>query len=289
MDENTIRSSGTPSVYIILLNWHGWRDTLLCIESLQHLDFLNFKIVVVDNCSTDDSVMRIRAAWPDIELIENDSNLGFSGGCNVGMRLALARGADYVWLLNNDTTVETRTLSAMVDVAESDPRIGGVGSVLHPMDHPDQVQAWGGGVVNMTTGRVKSLFSPGHVDVITGASFLLRCNALNTVGLLDEETFFMYWEDVDLSFRLRNSGWGLVVAPASHVLHKENASLGITNPKLITYLTKSSIHFFLKHSRYPLLPIAISIGGRVVRRFISGKFGEGLTVIRVVIGLTARH
>jgi GT2 family glycosyltransferase len=109
---------------------------------------------------------------------------------------------------------------------------------------------------------------------------------LDSVGLLDEETFFMYWEDVDLSFRLRNSGWKLAVAPASHLQHKENASLGLTNPKLITYLTKSSIRFFLKHSRFPVLPISIAIGGRVIMRVVCGKFNESLTVIRAGLSLT---
>ena len=124
-------NSSQPLVSIILLNWHGWRDTIACLDSLVSQDYNDYRVLVVDNGSTDDSVARIRAAHPEIPIMETGRNLGFSGGCNVGVRRALEDGADYVWLLNNDTTVDPQALSAMVAVAEADPRVGAVGSVLY--------------------------------------------------------------------------------------------------------------------------------------------------------------
>lgn len=91
-------------VTVVVLNWNRWPDTLDCLASLQYQDYPNFNVLVVDNDSTDDSVEQIRAAMPEIELLQSGANLGFGGGCNVGIRRALADGADYVWLINSDST-----------------------------------------------------------------------------------------------------------------------------------------------------------------------------------------
>ncbi len=92
-----------PDVTCILLNWNGWRDTVECLKALKECRYRNLTIIVVDNGSTNDSVARIRAAHPDVLLLESGKNLGFAGGNNIGIRYALAQGAEYVWLLNNDT------------------------------------------------------------------------------------------------------------------------------------------------------------------------------------------
>src|ERR1700733_1333304 len=98
----------TPAanVSVIVLNWNGWKDTLECLHSLQNLEYPSYQVIVVDNCSTDDSVFRIRQHFPDIQIIETGKNLGFAAGCNAGIARALAQRAEYVWLLNNDTTVD---------------------------------------------------------------------------------------------------------------------------------------------------------------------------------------
>jgi GT2 family glycosyltransferase len=83
MEGNDVKAG--PTVYIILLNWHGWRDTIACLDSLASLEYTNYRVLVVDNGSTDDSVARIRAAHPEVPIIETGRNLGFSGGCNVGI------------------------------------------------------------------------------------------------------------------------------------------------------------------------------------------------------------
>src|SRR6266487_3599586 len=93
-----------PLVYIVLLNWNGWKDTVECMRSLERMAYKNWRAVVVDNGSTDDSVERLREASPELTIIETHKNLGFAAGNNVGIRLALKKAADYVFVLNNDTT-----------------------------------------------------------------------------------------------------------------------------------------------------------------------------------------
>ena len=114
-------------VTIILLNWNGKEDTIECLESLKHITYPNYEILLVDNGSTDGSVECFRERYPGMEIIENGENLGFAEGNNVGIRRAMDEGADYVLLLNNDTVVDPEFLGELVKVGESDPKIGIVG------------------------------------------------------------------------------------------------------------------------------------------------------------------
>ncbi len=269
-------------VYIILLNWHGWRDAIICLDSLAFLDYTNYRVLVVDNGSSDDSVARIRAAHPQVLILETGRNLGFSGGCNVGIRRALEEGADYIWLLNNDTTVDPQALAAMVAVAEADPCVGAVGSVLYYMDNPKDIQAWGGGRVCFWSGRTRHNLYPvptTQVHYLTAASILIRRTPLVDVGLLDENTFFMYWEDTDFSFRLRKEGWRLAVAERSIVLHKEHSATGKGSPLLDYYFNESAIRFFLRHASTPAVPIVIGVGGRLMKRILRGNMKGALSVV----------
>src|SRR6202171_5533946 len=138
-----------PSVGCILLNWNGWRDTVDCLAALARLNYENVSVIVVDNGWADESVRRIREAAPGILVLETGSNLGFAGGNNVGIRHALARGADYIWLLSTDTDQDPPALGQLVRKAESNARLGEVGSVLVYADEPSKIQAWGGGRVSL--------------------------------------------------------------------------------------------------------------------------------------------
>jgi len=100
---NMLELNAPPQVCCVVLNWNGWADTLECLSALKECRYPSLTIIVVDNGSTDDSAARIKSAHPDILVLESGSNLGFSGGNNIGIRHALATGANYVWLLNNDT------------------------------------------------------------------------------------------------------------------------------------------------------------------------------------------
>ena len=267
-------------VDVVVLNWNGWQDTIACLESLQHQDYSYFNILVVDNDSIDGSVEKIKQAMPSIELLQTGANLGFGGGCNAAIKFALARGADYVWLINSDATVDPGALSALVRMANLNPALGAVGSVLYEADQHDQIQLWGGGTINLWLGRSQHCVSPGPLDFISGASVLLRRDALEEVGLFDQSTFFMYWEDTDLCFRLRRAGWRLAVAEDSRVWHKQSASLGLYSPLLDEYFTRSAIRFLKRYAPVPFVSISLMLGMRLAKRLVIGNICRVSAVLR---------
>lgn len=246
-----------PLVYILVLNYRAWRDTLLCLKALERLEYPNYRLLVLDNASDNDAVAQLRAAFPQLELIVLERNLGFAGGNNVGLRRALAEGAAYVWLLNPDTISEPGALAAMVERAEQDPRIGAVGAVLYEMDNPAQVQAWGGGEVVLSWGLIRLLTHPrqaARLSYISGASLLVRRAALEQVGLLDEG-FFMYGEDCDYGLRLRKAGFLLAVAPQARVRHKGGTSWH-GSLQADENFAAYNVRLFRKHAPWPRLAVA---------------------------------
>lgn len=261
-------------VFIVVLNWNGWRDTTVCLSSLQHLRYDKHEVIVVDNGSTDDSVSRIRNEYSSVRLIEAGKNLGFAGGCNLGLRYALAHGAKFVWLLNNDTTVDCGALQALVNTARSDPRIAVVGSVIYDMSEPSRIQAWGGGYVNFWLGRSRHFLKPvrdDRIEFITGASMLISREAIESIGLLDEG-FFMYWEDADYCFRLRDAKWRLAVAGQSKIRHKQCGSTGKGSVLLDTYFNRSAARFFERHAPVPSVSLWVGVATRIAKRVLMGDW-----------------
>lgn len=262
--------SNSSKVFVILLNWNGWEDTLECLASLAKLDYPSYEVLVVDNASTDNSVTKIREAYPNLMLFENSSNLGFSGGNNTGIRYALTQEAEYIWLLNSDTVADLGALSAMVDKARNDASIGAVGSVLYHMRQKDVVQMYGGGRVRWWMGTSRAFEAPvpsRELHYVAAASLLIRGEVFESTGLLDEG-FFMYWEDTDYGFRLRKSGWKLAAAPESKVWHKGSAIPSEKNPLHDLYFNVSAIRFFRKHYSISSIPILVGIGGRIFKRMV---------------------
>jgi len=170
----------------------------------------------------------------ELVIIRTGGNLGFSGGNNVGLRHILARGeARYVWLLNNDTVVAPDSLRHLVERAEQDDSIGAVGATVLEYSDPDVVQYLGGASFAPLRGRIALLGKgqsaraprpePARLDYISGGCLLVRTEALRTVGLLDER-FFMYSEDADFCFCLRDAGYRLAFAARAEIWHKGGAS-----------------------------------------------------------------
>lgn len=220
-------------VCIVLVNWNGWRDTAECLHSCLNLDYPSFHAIVVDNGSTDESVERLRTEFADddVTLIEAGANLGFAGGCNVGIEAAFDLGARYVWLLNNDTVIEPRTLTPLVETLANQPYAGIAGSKIYFFDRPDTLW-FAGGIISKwgwTRHRGEGEVDHGQfdetcdVDYATGASLLIRRDVAETVGLMSED-FFLYWEEVDWCERARAAGWRIVYVPTSRVWHKVGAS-----------------------------------------------------------------
>ncbi|RME45924.1 MAG: glycosyltransferase family 2 protein, partial [Chloroflexi bacterium] len=138
----TMAGSNAPSVYFIVLNWNQPKMTAECLDSLARQDYPNYRVVVVDNGSTDGSAAILRRRYPWAEIVEISQNIGYSEGNNVGIEYALEQGADYLFLLNNDTEVDPHMLGRLVEVAEAQTEAGMVGPTMYYVDPPDMI--WGG-------------------------------------------------------------------------------------------------------------------------------------------------
>jgi GT2 family glycosyltransferase len=290
-----------PKVTVVLLNYNGWAVTLPCLNSLGKVSYGRFNVIVVDNASTDDSAKQLSAAIPALQkanfglpadqpsplaadgairLVQSPRNGGFAAGNNIGIRMAMDEGADLVWLLNNDTIVESDSLPLMVAALQRDAKIGAVGSEVYFMNDCQRLQAYGGGKACCVLGLSWHFSRPvrdEQLGYITGASLLLRAAALREVGLLDEG-YFLYWEDVDLCYRLSEAGWKLSVAAGAKVHHMESAAAGrgITRDR---FSTPSAVRFFRKHSPWPTWTILMGMCCRVAKRVGHAEFARAAAVI----------
>jgi GT2 family glycosyltransferase len=244
-----------PSVSIILVNYNSHDFTIDCLKSLQHLTYPNVTWLVIDNGSKPGSVEAIRQAFPQVPLIETGANLGFTGGNNVGIRYALERGADYIMLLNNDTTVAPDMLDRLVEIMESDPGIGAAGPMMYYYDHPDTF--WSvAGAIDWKTGTTRMIglnepdrgqfgTAPQPADFISGCALLARRAVWETVGLLDDD-FFMYYEETEWCVRTQRAGFRLVYVPTAMIWHKISIEARAISPFIYYYMTRNRFLFLRK-------------------------------------------
>jgi hypothetical protein len=212
---------------IVVLNWNDEAATTACLDALRKTDYPNRAIVVVDNGSPDGSAQRI-AAGGLAEVLINSTNLGFTGGMNAGIRHAMAKGADYVWLLNSDAVVEGGVLSRLVAVAEADPKIGLVSPVFHDVARPavaefclgrfDPIARYATQTTDPAEAHDWTNNHPCQV-LLVGTALLISRALIEAIGVLDP-VFFAYVEDVDYCLRSRAAGFRNVSVPDAVVFHK---------------------------------------------------------------------
>lgn len=238
-----------PKVYISILNWNGLEDTLECLESVFKMDYPHFEVIVVDNGSTDDSVEVIEKTYPQLTLIENKENLGFTGGNNIAMHYAMDHSADYVWLLNNDTIVEPDTLSKLVTEADKSPDIGLVSPVIYYYDEPEKIQFHGSYVdwKNFRFRTAKDLQSWHQINIgqtisLWGTALLVKRAVIENIGYLNSK-YFAYHEDGEYCIRATKSGYMNVVEPNVKVYHKDSRSTGNSRSPMQVFLRVRNIYF----------------------------------------------
>lgn len=269
-------SKPSPLVFIIVLNWNGKDDTLECLGSLQKLDYPNFETVVVDNGSDDGSEDAIRVAFPSVCFIQSGNNLGYAGGNNVGIMHAFSQGADYVWLLNNDTTVDPTALTALVETAQLDPSIAFVGSKIYYHDKPNVIWCVGG-AVDLTLGGKTDHPGMGQEDngqfdsisdvgYVSGCSLLASRDAIMAIGLLPEE-YFLYFEETDWNIAAQRKGYRTVLAPTSHVWHKFEMQ-GSYADRMLYYLFRNRVHLVRKYAPRQILK-ALQVNYSILNEQIS--------------------
>lgn len=244
-----------PKVSIIILNWNGLNDTLECLESLIKVNYNNFRVVVVDNNSSNDDVEKLREQFDDFidKIIVNDSNLGFSGGNNVGIKYALENGADYVLLLNNDTFVEPDFLSKLVEKDDQQKGIGILTPMITYYTEPEKIWSAGGNISNIKA----SGFTFGHnqkaaeyefdkfCTFASGCCMLIKKEVLEDVGLLDEN-YFLYLEDTDFSYRTITTGYKILYVGSAKVYHKVFSTTGKESGLLPLYYSVRNRLYFAK-------------------------------------------
>jgi len=246
-----------PLVVIIVLNWNGKDDTLACLESLQQITYASFDTLVVDNGSTDGSVLAIRACFPHQSVIETGKNLGYARGNNVGLRHALAQGADYALLLNNDTVADPTFLCSLVEALEASPSAGIAGPTIYYHVRPDVIWS-AGGAIDWKRGSTRMVGldeqdvgqfgeQPREVDFVTGCALLVRTKAVEEAGELDER-FFMYYEEAEWCVRIARAGYRIVHVPQSKVWHKISPGAQADSPLIHYYMTRNRL-LFLRSTR----------------------------------------
>ena len=219
-------------ISIVVLNWNGMKDTLACLESLKKLSYSLHEIIVVDNGSTDGSVPAIREAFPHCKLIETGANLGFAGGNNAGIEYALAHGADYILLLNNDTVVAPDLLECFIETFNVRPDAGLLGAKILRFDQRDTLDHFGGmwdrksgtfSFVGLGQKDGADWQESQEIDYACGAGLMIKRAVFEQVGLL-EPRFFLIWEESDFCFRAKKAGFKTLTCPKAKIWHKVSAS-----------------------------------------------------------------
>ena len=257
------------SVVIVSYNVRDYLEN--CLQSVSRaLEGIEGEVFVVDNHSDDDSVEAVRSQYPWVRLIENQENMGFSRANNIAIREACG---EYVLLLNPDTIVEEATLREVLRFMEEHPKAGGAGVMMHNADGslaPESRRALPTPWVSCLKmlGFTKRYYmshlpwdQPGRIEVISGAFCFLRKKALDEVGLLDED-FFMYGEDIDLSYRLMKGGWENWYLPYP-ITHFKGKSTQKSDYRYVHIFYKAMLIFFRKHyshlSLFYALPVKMAI------------------------------
>lgn len=264
---------------VVVLNWNGGEVTPRCLDSLLASVCPAERIVVVDNASTDGSADLIRGRYPQVVLIENDSNLGFAEGNNVGIRYLLERGFDLVMLLNNDAVVEAQCLCKLRLAAERESAAA-YGATIYELAAPEKVWYAGGTINRLTLDARHDLAlhsadaQPRPIGFITGCCLMLRADALRRLGLLDKD-FFAYYEDVDWCLRARAAAEVLLYVPDAVVLHEGSHSFRRSDPRqrsqpTFTWMQSPPLVLYLAYRNRLLL----------VRKHVRGQLHLAFLVVR---------
>ncbi|MEP7337859.1 MAG: glycosyltransferase family 2 protein [Acidobacteriota bacterium] len=209
-----------PPVAVIVLNYNGARWIERCMGSLIETDYEDFKVILVDNASTDGSANIVQAKFPQVEVILNPDNEGFSEGNNIGIRKALADGASYVVLLNPDTIVEPEWLRELIEAGEIASEAGILGAVQLGYEN-DEFNSW---TVNALAQYLDELDQPARarlvipVDWVEGACFAVKSQVFDVIGFLDP-IYTAFYEEIDFCRRAACRGFQTVVVPRSRIHH----------------------------------------------------------------------
>lgn len=281
---------------VILVNFRRAQDTIACVNSLRTSSFADFDIIIVDNNSQDGSVAILKEHCGHVTVIENQTNLGFAEGNNVGIREALKRLSAFVLLLNNDTVVHPDALHWLVATMRANPACGIAGAKIFYHD-PPQLLWFAGGYFNRHSSfgghrGMKQSDSPAFsllqaTDYVTGCCMIIRREVFQSVGLLDSD-YFAYLEDVDFCIRARDKGYVILFEPRAIIYHKISRTSAWDSPLYIYFNLRNKIFFLRKNSSlrhwFPYLPQLIYFYIRQLVRLLL-KWRDASAARAAIMGL----
>ena len=259
---------------VVVVNWQRPADTIECLQSLKDAGVDAPDILLVDNGSQDGSVEQILAAHAGIQVEHLASNLGFAGGYNAGIARALKSGAEHIFLLNNDTTLDRRAIEVMRS-ADWDVAIP---KILF-YDQPEKIWAAGARwrpfppavVMNGYLRTDGTAYDRAHpLQYATGCALLARRQVFEKIGGFDQD-FENYMEDYDLFFRIQAAGYRVGYVPEARIYHKVSQTLGEQSPARLRYLGRNTVLFYRKDRRFPTWMLWSYLGWYSLREAIKGN------------------
>lgn len=259
----SLEGTSKPLVSVVIPAWNAAEDLSDCIESVFASTYSSVEVIVVDNASTDATPGLLASRFPDVKAIRNQENIGFGGALNQGSRVA---AGEYVVWLNSDAVLPPRWIEQLVNLLETDSRLGMATSVVTYRE-PENIVWSAGGWVDATTGLtwdhgkgedVGAISIPSNPDYLAACATMIRRKVLETLGGLDA-SYFIYFEDADLCLRLKTAGYRIAVLDNLAVRHSATSRAGVRkNPASKLFLfARSNLRFILKNWPSPRLPLAI--------------------------------
>lgn len=237
-----------PIISFITVNYNGLKDTCSLIESLQNtVQSVEFEIIVVDNASRLNEAKIIQQQYPSVKVIRSEKNLGFSGGNNLGIKVAKGK---YIFLINNDTYIEQDHLSILIERLESNPKIGAVSPKIRFAFPPQNIQFAGYTKLSPVTMRNQAI-GMGHPDdgslntphlsaYLHGAALMVKREVIEKTGLMPE-IYFLYYEELDWCTSMSRLGYELWYEPGCTIFHKESQSTGQMSKLRTFYMTRNRL------------------------------------------------
>ena len=258
-----------PRVWIVVLTLNNYQDTAECLTSLQQLHYPAVTILLVDNGSTDDTPEKVREHYPDVVVIENGRNLGVPAGYNVGFRYALGQGADYIFMINNDTIVDPAMIDHLM-IAAREPNAGVLAPIVYYHAEPEMV--WSAGaryrILPPTIVMETRVATSGYLDLQYAIScgLLITRRALEQAGLFDEN-FLYLWDDLDFSERVRSVGLRILQVPQARMWHKISRTTNPASAKFWQTHGESGVIFYRRHGRPFALAALVHLSYFALREF----------------------
>jgi GT2 family glycosyltransferase len=237
-------------IAVIVLNYNNWNDTIECVDSLLNNTYENFEVVIVDNKSTNDSIVKIKGKYDDhnqVKIIVSSKNSGYAGGNNIGIEYALRNEADYILVINNDTILPNTLLADLIHKAQEKEQIGVISTKIMFSDDktlwyaggyfsPKKASGYHIGIGEADQGQYDE---PKEVQFLTGCLLFIPKQIIDDVGYLDD-VFFLYGEDLDYSLKVLRKGYKLYYEPSMKIIHKVSASHKKSDEKVSPILMRYS-------------------------------------------------